>query len=104
MYPWKLVALFQLLRTGDLSSEVIAICNFREGTTKGTDHPALYTDFILRSSAVRFVSGQSEANCYVDIVDDSYIEPDEYFTVFIEKVMEPNTAYWNLFTIAKNII
>lgn len=64
------------------------MCNFKEEMTKGTDHPALYTDFILRSSAVRFVSGQREANCYVDIIDDSYIEPAEDFKVFIEKVWQ----------------
>lgn len=68
------------------------MCNFKEGTTRGTDHPALYTDFILRSSAVRFASGQSEAFCYVDVVDDTYVEPPEYFKVFIEKVSEWKTA------------
>lgn len=79
---------FQLTRTGDLNQEVVAICNFREGTTKGTDHPALYTDFILRSSAVRFAAGQRDAMCYVDIVDDSYIEADEDFQVLIERVSD----------------
>jgi len=65
---------------------VIAVCDYREGTTRGTNHPALYTDFILRSSAARFTPGQDTAYCYVDIIDDTYVEPAEFFDVFIKKV------------------
>ena len=78
-----------MVRTGDLSTDVVAVCNFREVTTRGTDHPALYTDFILRASAVRFSPGSAESYCYVDIVDDTYVEGDEYFDVYIEKVGKP---------------
>ncbi|XP_056418856.1 FRAS1-related extracellular matrix protein 3 [Hyla sarda] len=100
--------LIPVIRSGDISQELMVICSTHQGTATGTVPSSVlsYSDYITRpddhNSVIRFDKDEKEKNCRIIIIDDSLYEEDEVFNVTLSIPMGGRVG--NEFSSAKVVI